>query len=104
MARIEKRTKFLLDGAKYEHVDPVPEMEPGTAQRFTYGEEPEVIAQVPLAGGRRVEVHGYAAFYTPEWVTLEWTGDNYQHFSCSTTAGNVQRPVEGEWHGKWVPR
>jgi len=58
--RIEKRTKFMLDGVTYEHANPAPQLAPGSVRRFPAGTEPEVVAQVHVAGGGTVEVHGYA--------------------------------------------
>lgn len=104
MARIEKRTRFLQGGTTYEHADLQPDMLAGSVRRFTYGTEPHVIAQVPLAGGGTVEVHGYAAHYSSDWVIVEWNDDNVQHFSCWVPAADVRRPREGEWHGRFVAR
>lgn len=103
MGRIEKRKKFTLDGTTYEHSDPQPEHESGSVTRFEHRTEPEVIAQVPLDGGGTIEVHGYATHYNQEWVTVVWTDDNFQHFDCWTPAGDVRRPGEGEWRGRYVP-
>lgn len=102
MARIDKRTKFQLDGIAYEYADPKPELAAGSVRRFTTGEEPRVIAQVPLAGGGAVEVHGYATHYTREWVTVVWNDDNIHHFDCWVPATDVRRPGEGEWRGRFV--
>jgi hypothetical protein len=104
VARIEKSTKFLLGGIAYEHADPAPELAAGSTERFTYGEEAKVIAKVPLVGGGTLEIHGYATFYTREWVTVEWLDDNFRHFNCWTPAADVRRPDEGEWQGRYVPR
>lgn len=102
VARIEKRTKFTLDGTTYEHANPRPELAAGSVRRFPAGTEPEVIAQVPLAGGGTVEVHGYATHYNREWVTVVWNDDNIQHLDCWAPAADVRRPGEGEWHGRYV--
>jgi hypothetical protein len=102
LARIEKRTKFLLNGATYEHADPQPEHTPGSVTRFEHRMEPKVIAQVPLAGGGTAEVHGYATFYSPEWVDVVWTDENYQHFDCWVPAGGITRPYGDEGHGRDV--
>lgn len=102
MDRIEKRTKFLLDGTLYEHANPEPPLVAGSVRRFTTGSEPEVIAQVPLAGGGTVEVHGYATHYNREWVAVVWNDDNIQGFDCWTPAADVRRPGEGEWQGRYV--
>jgi hypothetical protein len=99
---IEKRVRFVLGGTVYVHADPVPDV--GEANRFGYGDEPKVIAQVPLEDGDTVEVHGYATFYTQEWVTVDWNDDNYQHFNAWIPATNVRRPLEGEWQGRYVAR
>lgn len=104
MARIEKRTKFLQGGTTYEHADPHPDFASGSVRRFTYGTEPKVIAQVPLADGGTAEVHGYAAHYNNDWVSVEWNDDNIKHFSCWVHAADVRRPTEGEWRGHYVAR
>ncbi|ALV43102.1 hypothetical protein AU252_19680 [Pseudarthrobacter sulfonivorans] len=102
MDRIEKRTKFTLDGTAYEHANPTPQLVAGSVRRFPSGTEPRVIAQVPLAGGGTVEVHGYATHYTQEWVSIEWNDDNIQHFACWVPAADVRRPGEDEWRGRYV--
>lgn len=71
-------------------------------QQVHRGQWPEVIAQVPLASGGTVEVHGYATHYTQEWVAVVWNDDNVQHFDCWTPAADVRRPAEGEWNGRFV--
>ena len=92
----------MLDRTMYEHANPEPELAAGSVRRFELGTEPEVIAQVPVAGGGTVEVHGYATFYSREWVDVVWTDDNFQHFDCWVPAADVRRPTEGEWHGRYV--
>lgn len=99
----KKRTKFLLGGITYEHAELEPELAAGSVSRFDRGTEPEVIAQVPLCGGRTLEVHGYATHYPQEWVTVAWNDDNIQRFNCCTPAADVRRPAEGEWQGRYVP-
>ncbi|TQJ60463.1 hypothetical protein FBY30_2731 [Arthrobacter sp. SLBN-83] len=102
MGLFDNQTKFVQDGAEYEHADPRPEMPLGTVRRFVYGGEPEVIAQVPLAGGGTVEVHGYATHYTQEWVSVAWTDETFQYLNCWVPAAGVRRPGDGEWHGRYV--
>jgi hypothetical protein len=102
VGRIEKRTKFKLEGSTYDHAAPEPELAAGSVRRFELGAEPHVIAQVPLADGGTVEVHGYATHYNQEWVAVVWNDDNIQHFDCWVLAADVRRPGEGEWHGKYV--
>ena len=104
VARIEKRTRFAQGGTTYEHADPQPDMPAGTVHRSTYGTEPHVIAQVPLAGGGTVEIHGYAAHYSKDWVSVEWNDDNIRQFVCWVPAADVRRPAEGEWSGRYVAR
>ena len=104
MGIFEKRVRFVQGGVEYEHADPQPEMAPGSVRRFTYGTEPHVIAQVPLAGGGTVEVHGYAAHYSREWVSVEWNDDDIHQFSCWVPAADVRRPGEGEWRGRYMAR
>lgn len=103
VGRIEKRTRFTLVGTTYKHANPEPELPAGSVSRFEHGTEPQVIAQVPLAGGGTVEVHGYATHYTREWVAVVWNDDNIQHFDCWTPAADVRRSAEGEWRGRYVP-
>ncbi|MEV4991192.1 hypothetical protein [Pseudarthrobacter sp. LMD1-1-1.1] len=102
MGLFEDQTKFVQDGAEYEHADLRPELAPGIVRRFVYGGEPKVIAQVPLKAGGGVEVHGYATHYTQDWVSLEWTDDVFAHCTCWVPATDVRRPAEGEWHGRYV--
>lgn len=102
VTRIEKRTKFILDGTTYEHANPHPQLAPGSVRRFIRGTEPEVIAQVPLVGGGTLEIHGYATHYTREWVTIMWGDDNAQVFDCWVPAQDVRRAGEGEWRGGYV--
>lgn len=102
MALFEDQTKFVLDGAEYEHVDPHPELAPKSVRRFVYGGEPKVIAQVTLANGGTVEVHGYATHYNQDWVNVAWTDDTFQHLTCWVHSADVRRPGEGEWRGRFV--
>lgn len=92
----------MLDGTAYEHANPEPVLAAGSVRRFQPGTEPMVIAQVPLAGGGSVEVHGYATHYNREWVTVVWNDDNIQHFDCWVPAADVRRPGEDEWRGRYV--
>lgn len=98
----DKPTKFTLDGTEYEHADPQPEVDVTGVTRFEHRAEPEVIAQVPLAGGGTLEVHGYATFYSQGWVDIVWTDDNSNHMGCWVPAADVRRPAEGEWRGRYV--
>jgi hypothetical protein len=102
VAKIEKRIRFQLDGTVYERGNVDPPLAAGSVRRFTTGEEPKVIARVPLAGGGTVEVHGYATHYTREWVIVVWNDDNFHQFDCWTPAADVRRPGEGEWRGRYV--
>jgi hypothetical protein len=102
VGRIEKRTRFTLARATYEHADPEPSLPEGSVRRFTLGAEPQVIAQVPLAGGGTVEVHGYATHYNQDWVSVTWNDDNVHQFDCWVPAADVRRPAEGEWRGHYV--
>ena len=102
MGLFDKPTRFTLDGVEYEHADPQPEVRVGHVSRFEHRTEPEVIAQIPLAGGGTVEVHVYATFYDRDWVNVVWTDDNFQHLSCWVPAAGVRRPAEGEWRGRYV--
>jgi hypothetical protein len=102
VARIVKRTRFVLSGTVYEHASPEPVIAPGSVRRFVNGTEPQIIAQVPLTSGGSVVIHGYATHYTQEWVTVVWNDDNTQHFDCWVPAADVRRPAEGEWQGKYV--
>lgn len=92
-----------MGGTKYEIAFRQPDLEGVTVRRFTYGEEPQVIAQVPLATGGTLEVHGYAAHWTPHDVTVAWTDDHGREFSCWVLASDVRRPAPDEWHGRYLP-
>lgn len=102
MGLFDTPTRFVLDGIEYEHADPQPDVDVGRVTRFEHRTEPEVIAQVPLADGGTVEVHGYATFYTHDWVDLVWTDDKQQHLNCWVPAADVRRPAPGEWKGRYV--
>ena len=95
---------FILAGVRYEHAIREPQLEGVTVRRFTYGEEPCVIAQVPLAGGGVVEVHGYAQHWTPRDVVVAWTDDHGREHNCWVPASDVRRPDPSEWHGRYLPR
>lgn len=103
MGRIEKRTKFRLDGTIYEHAATEPAVAAGSVSRFEHGTEPEVIAQVPLAGGGTIEVHGYATHYNQEWVTVALERRQHPAPRLLVPAADVRRPAEGEWRGRYVP-
>ncbi|MBT2566580.1 hypothetical protein J7I84_08750 [Arthrobacter sp. ISL-85] len=102
MGLFDEHTAFVQDGAEYAHADPRPELAPGSVRRFVYGSEPKVIAQVPLASGGTVEVHGYATHYNQDWVSVAWTDETFQHLSCWVPSASVRRPGEGEWSGRFV--
>ena len=88
----------------YEHADRRPDHTGHTVHRFTYKQEPEVIAQVPLVDGGPLEVHGYATFWTQEEVDVAWTDDRGSTYQCWVPASQVRRPSPGEWHGNYLPR
>lgn len=92
----------MLNGTTYELAGSVPQLAEGSVRRFTHRTEPQVIAQVPLAGGGTVEVHGYATHYNQDWVNLTWNDDNFHQFDSWVPAADVRRPAESEWHGRYV--
>jgi len=103
MGLFDDQTKFVQDGAEYEHANPKPSLAAGGVRRFVYGQEPKLIARVPLRGGGTVEVHGYATHYTQEWVSVAWTDERAGHVSCWVPAADVRRPrEEAEWQGRFV--
>lgn len=94
------------DDMVYEHADRRPDFSGQLIQvrRFTYGEEPQVIAQVPLANGGTFEIHGYATHWTQDDVDVAWTDDRGSQYTCWVPADKVRRPSDGEWHGNYLPR
>lgn len=102
MGLFDDVTVFVQDGAEYEHANPRPELPAGSVRRFVYGQEPKVIAKVPLTAGGTVEVHGYATHYNQEWVSIQWTDETFRHLSCWVPAPDVRRPGDGEWRGRFV--
>lgn len=100
----ETRSVFEKDGVVYEHADRRPDFTGQTVRRFTYGEEPEVIAQVPLANGESIEIHGYATHWTQDEVDVAWTDDRGSQYTCWVPADQVRRPAGAEWHGDYLPR
>lgn len=95
-----------MDGVVYEHADRRPDFagNMGTVRRFTYGEEPQVIAQVPLANGGTLEIHGYATHWTQDDVDVAWTDDRGSQYTCWVSVDDVRRPLANEWHGNYLPR
>jgi hypothetical protein len=82
VSRFETDRAFQMNGTMYEHADRRPDHTGHTVHRFTYKQEPEVIAQVPLVDGVPLEVHGYATFWTQEEVDVAWTDDRGSTYQC----------------------
>jgi hypothetical protein len=95
---------FHQDGVEYRYEDRPPNLTGKDVQRFTYGQEPEVIAELDLADGSTVEIHGYAEHWTKDDVAVAWKDDDVQHFHAWIPAEKVRRPSPGEWHGNFVSR
>lgn len=105
MALVTTRViNFRQGGVDYEYTSPIPDLTAKTVRRFTYGQEPKVIAELELTDGRTVEVHGYAEHWTTDEVVVTWSDDDLRHFSVWVPAGNVRRTPEDEWHGHFVSR
>jgi hypothetical protein len=93
-----------MGGTDYEYIGGVPDHSGQTIKRFTYGQEPQVIALVPLADGGSVLVHGYATFWSQQEVEVAWTDDRGSEYSCWVPAGQLRWPEAGEWRGNYLPR
>ena len=103
MGLFDTQTIFHEGGKQYQHSDPQPSFEPHAVRRFVYGQEPHVIALVPLADGGNVEVHGYATHWSKDWVSVVWTDEHSWHMNCWVPAMDVRRPSDdSEWHGRFV--
>jgi hypothetical protein len=63
-----------------------------------------VLRRPPLVNGGTLEIHGYATHWTKEDVDVAWTDDHRSQNTCWVTTKNFRRPVEGEWHGNYLPR
>lgn len=100
----EVRRTFEMNGVVYEHAQRTPDFTGQTIRRFTYGEEPQVIAQLPLANGGTIEIHGYATHWTQDDVDVAWTDDTRTKYTCWVPAQDVRRPTADEWHGNYLPR
>ncbi|CCQ44333.1 hypothetical protein ARTSIC4J27_257 [Pseudarthrobacter siccitolerans] len=96
--------RFQLDGVPYEYEWTQPDFTGKAVQRYTYGQEPKVIASLDLSDGRTVEIHGYAEHWTNDEVVIVWTDDNFQHCSAWMPTRKVRRPDGDEWDGKFVSR
>ncbi|TQJ36728.1 hypothetical protein [Arthrobacter sp. SLBN-122] len=96
--------KFKLDGVPRELEWTQPGFTGKDVHRCTYGQEPKVIATFTLTDGSTIEVHGIAEHWTKDEVVVCWTADEAQHCKVWTLTGNVRRPDEGEWKGRFVPR
>lgn len=81
---------------------PEPDLAAGSVRRLVRVTEPENIAQVALAGGGRLKVHGNATHYSQEWVTVARNDDNIHHFDCRTPASDVRPPTQEERRGMYV--
>lgn len=105
MSIFDTPTRFILDGQEYVLDDRAPEEPVEDYRRFTYGEEPLVIAQIPVVGGGRVEIHGYAVRWVGQSVAVMWSTEvGGDIFSCWTRAEDVRRVEAEGWRGVYVPR
>jgi hypothetical protein len=95
---------FRQDGIDYEYEAEPPDLKGKEVRRFTYGQEPKVIAELDLAGGQTVEIHGYAEHWTKDEVAVAWSDDKVRHCRCWVPARKVRRPADDEWHGGYVSR
>lgn len=86
----EMPTRFVLSGTEYDLAPRPAIARAGPVQWMTYGGEPKVVANVPLAYGGTVEVHGYATHYNQDWVTAVWTDDTFQHLNCWVPSAAVR--------------
>ena len=99
----QSRSVFEMDGVVYQHADRRPDFTGHTVRTFTYGEEPQVIAQVPLANGGTIEIHGYATHWTQDDVAVAWTDDRGSQHTCWVPATDIRRAAD-DWHGNYLPR
>ena len=90
---------FRLDGETYEYLraDPGPDSE--DARSRDYGDQPRVLATLPLADGSTVEVRAVAARWTsnPSHVFVAWADDDMSAHWAWIPAGNVQCLNDCEW-------
>lgn len=99
-----RTVEFQQNGTVYQYESTVPGLEHVEVHRFTYGEEPPMIATLATENDGVVEVHGYGEHWTKDWVVVVWSDDNIRHCSCWIPAHDVRRPAEEEWHGHYVSR
>jgi hypothetical protein len=84
----------VLDGTAYEHAERDPELAVGNVRRFENKTEPEVIAQVPLAGGGTVEVYAVAKRWNPARILVSWADDNmHPHWRGPQPAMSAESPT-----------
>lgn len=93
-----------MDGLEYAHEAVQPDLAGKDVRRFTYGQEPKVIAELGLVGGATVEIHGYAEHWSKDEVVVVWTDDDLRHCSCWVPSSKVRRPGDGEWKGNYISR
>lgn len=103
VSRFESEGTFEMNGAGYKHAGRRPDFTGQTVRRFTYGEEPQGIAQVPLVNGATLEIHGYATHWTHD-DDVAWTDDRGSQYTCWVPAHQVRRPAAVQWHGSYLPR
>lgn len=71
----------------------MPDQTGESVKRFTYGQEPQVIALVPLLGGGSVDIHGHATFWSRKDVDVAWTDDHGSSYTCWVPASSARRPL-----------
>ncbi|WP_159702608.1 hypothetical protein [Arthrobacter sp. 18067] len=87
----DRPSKFSEAGQEYELAPSEYTFTHHDVQRFTYGQEPYVIAQVPVAGGSKVEVRALAVWWSATHVQIEWTDENMNMFNCWLPKADVKR-------------
>jgi hypothetical protein len=88
---------FTLDGETYEYLRPGPGDPPEDTSSWEYGNYPKVMASIPLAGGRTVDVYGHASRWTPSEIAVSWADDGDHAHWAWIPASNARRVTDSEW-------
>lgn len=100
----DKPSRFRENGQQYEMVEAEHKYSHRDIHRFTYGQEPMVIAQVPVVGGGKVEVRGIAVWWSPTHMQIEWMDERLEQFNCWLIKTDVRLVDVMNWGGRYVPR
>jgi hypothetical protein len=87
---------FTLRGETYDYATPSPR-EGVAAQSWEYGHWPRVEAQVPLADGSGVSVHGQGMRWAADLILVRWQDDEDHFHMAWIPKRDVRKLTPSEW-------